>query len=494
MPNRLNKDVVNHLLPGIVVPPARADKEPAIVHFGIGGFHRSHQAFALQKLIRLSPDKYGEWQICGVCIMPGDADLVKKLKQQDLYYSLKMSGEGEDEVMVINSISHLLFGGGQHDEIINRIARPETKIVSFTITEGGYNLDEATGTFNFSHPDIQSDLTAANPPKTIFGYLGHAIRKRKEQQLGALILLSCDNVQENGNVLKKALTAYLNVYDAGLLDYANESLIYPNSMVDRITPQTTDTDKDNFSNTYGYRDECLVTSEKYFQWVIEKDKLFDFPPLEMAGVEFVDDVKPYERMKLSILNGGHSLAGFIGEALNYTFIHEAINDPVISTLFDLYAQQEVIPALNPLKNVDYSAYVTSVKNRFSNRLIKDSVYRIISGSTAKVPKFILPVLLYQSAGNKKYDIGALIIAAWWHYLDSRIHNNIAQIEDPGKGEWASLFNVHTDDTPDAFIRRKDVFGAIADDAAFQETFKEYAKLIKTKGMNYACEKAIKSYA
>ncbi|QEC42568.1 mannitol dehydrogenase family protein [Pseudobacter ginsenosidimutans] len=488
----LNKETVTKLPDTIKKNKAVQRPPAAVMHFGVGGFHRSHQAYALQQLLQLDPVKYAEWSICGICIMPSDKAFVERVKQQDLLYSLRICASGtKEEVMVVDAITELLFGPEQQNEIIHRIAAASTKLISFTITEGGYNIDEASGAFNLQQAEILNDLQPANAAKTVFGFLARGLQKRMSSDGGPITLLSCDNIQGNGDVLKLALYSFVNAYDASLITYLDQQVSFPNCMVDRITPVTTAADRALLETAYGYKDDCLVVCEPFFQWVIEKEKNVQLPPLELVGVDLVEDVKAYESMKLRILNGGHSLTGLTGKAMGYQFIHDAVQDPTIAVLFDLYNVKEVHPSLEPLPGVDYAAYAAKVKSRFANALINDSTDRIISGSTAKIPKFVLPVIQHQVSKGIKPVTGALIVAAWWHYLDTQIGSGTA-IDDPAAPEWKQLFRENADDTLSAFLGKQDLFGELSLNTLFCEQVQLFAALIRKHDMLYACEQAIKS--
>ncbi|MCB0743234.1 MAG: mannitol dehydrogenase family protein, partial [Ignavibacteriae bacterium] len=308
---------------------------------------------------------------------------------------------------------------------------------------------------------------------------------------GKLILLSCDNIQGNGDVLKIALLTFLNAYDETLVPYVKEQIDFPNSMVDRITPTTTEIDKIDFEYKYGYNDKCLVICEDFLQWIIEKDESVDFPPLESVGVVFTDDVKPYEEMKLRVLNGGHSLVGLLGSALNYNYIHEAVKNEQISKLFDYYMDYDVIPSLSKISNVDYRAYVYQVKNRFGNKLIKDSVDRIISFSSSKIPKFVLPVI-NNSLSSNKISIGSmLILAAWWHYLNELIaKQQFGKIQDINRDAWISVFS--SGNSVEAFLNRQDIFGDIGNNIQVVNQVKKLVNMINSKGMVATCNYVLKT--
>lgn len=467
-----------------------------IVHFGVGGFHRSHQAYTFQLLIEKYPALANDWSICGVGIMPNDIHLINAIKKQDYLYSLKMSDHlGNAEIKIISVINELLFGPENPTAVIEKIAAPTTKIVSFTITEGGYNINEKTGVFNLDNPAIKSDLNPKNQPTTVFGYIARGIALRKEKNLPAFTLLSCDNVQENGEVLEKAVVSFLQAYDDSLVEYVKSHVSFPNSMVDRITPFTTTADKDLFEQQEGYRDEALVVSEKFFQWVIEKKALKDFPAIENVGVEIVDEVRPYEKMKLRILNGGHSLVGLIGKALGYDYIHDAVVDKDIDQLFFQYDIHEVIPSLDPIPGVDFVNYYQLIKERFSNKMINDSTNRIISQSTAKIPKFILPVLEDQLNKGSIPQYGILVLAAWWWYLDQHYKNgSLDSIEDDAKAQWKSLFDESNGDTFSAFIQNHSVMQELSNSTSLVSHLKEITTKIKNEGMRSVCASFVKNSA
>lgn len=488
----LNKESVTKLPDTAITGQPRNRGAGSIVHFGVGGFHRSHQAYAIQQLIWQDPALYSTWNICGVCIIPGDKAFVDRMKKQDLLYSLRICATGEkEEVMVLDAITEILFGVEEPQEVIDRIAAANTKLISFTITEGGYNIDEASGSFDLNHPDILQDLQADNHPKTVFGFLARGLQQRNIANSGPLTLLSCDNIQGNGDVLKSSLYSFVRAFDPGLISYLDQQVAFPNSMVDRITPVTQPADRKALEEQYGYQDDCLVVCEPFFQWVIENRVAPGFPPLEKVGVDMVEDVRAYESMKLRILNGGHSLSGLIGKAMGYDYIHDAILDKNISILFDGYNTKEVHPSLQPLAGVDYSVYANQVKHRFSNAMINDSTDRIIAGSTAKIPKFVLPVIAHQIARGLKPVAGALIVAAWWHYLDTQVTSG-GVIDDVAADEWQTLFKAHAGNTITAFLNRADVFGDLVTSKVFCQQVSYFAVLIRKENMLYACEQAIKS--
>lgn len=474
---RLNKDTFSQLPATVQKPSAVSGRSKNhILHIGVGGFHRSHQAYTWHKLRQRYPQQYADWTILGVCLMPADRAFVQQFAEQDYLYTLRMrAADGNDNIVVIDSITEVLYGPDDTDAVVYAIANADTRIISFTITEGGYNTDFDNHQFIWSNADIRHDLEPGSPPKTVFGYLARGLAERKEKGAGGLILMSCDNIQENGHVLKYALLAFLERYDPALKNWVADHVTFPNSMVDRITPVSTSHDKDDFEARFGLRDNVLVVSEDFFQWVLEDTGLTGIPPLDEVGVQLVDDVRPYEAMKLSVLNAGHSLVGLLGDALGYTKIHEAVKNPAIAAVFERYALREAIPVLPPVAGVDLCAYFQTVRSRFSNAMINDATARIISGSSDKIPKFLLPVVHKNlQTEHPNIDLAALVVAAWWYYLyrANRL-DDMQTVIDNKRDDLSALFE---DESVSLirFLQYRPVFGDVSANPLFVDSCKHCA--------------------
>ncbi len=464
-----------------------------ILHIGVGGFHRAHQAYAVQRLIDLDPEKNSKWQITGVSLMDNDEQLVRDLKSQESNYCLRMSSSsGQEEVMLIHAIKDILYIKDDRQTIVDHIASDQTRIISFTITEGGYNIDFKKQQFMFDQEQIQHDLNDREMPFTVFGFLAKGLQQRMNAGVSGVTLLSCDNIQENGKILKLALLSFLEAYDSQLAQWVLDNCYFPNSMVDRITPITSALDKESFLQKYGVSDNTLVVSEDYFQWVIEFTSPFELPDFQAIGAQFVDDVRPYEKMKLSILNGGHTLVGLLGEALGYRTIHESVSDTRISVLFEAYVVQEVIPTLDIIDGVDFKCYFETIRSRFSNAMINDSTARIIGGSSDKIPKFVLPVLAHQLQQSKPDINGAvLIIALWWHYLREAFQkDNMQEVNDHRVSVWLQKFQTEGDNGL-WFIHDQDVFSDLGSDIRVETLYRQYIADIQHKGVKQLITDTIK---
>lgn len=483
MTHYLSKRMLASLPEPIIRPVIIDSSDPAqLVHIGIGAFHRSHQAYVLAKLLALNPEQYWKWRIVGVGLMPHDKPLVDAFSKQDNLYILRtVAADDVEEIRVIPSITEMLHAQDDTAAIIERIATKHTQVISFTITEGGYNFDYEKHRFILEQPAIQQDLLRTNRPKTVFGFLARGLDLRRSYGNGQLTLLSCDNIISNGNILKTGLLSFLEAYDPSLKAWADQHLYFPNSMVDRITPVPNERDKVEFEKQFGVRDNCLVLAEDYFQWVIEKgvqDR--GFPPLDLVGVTYVDDVAVYERMKLGILNAGHSLVGLLGDALGYQTIHEAVLDPDIALAFEHYCKQEVIPVLAPIPGLSYEDYFERVRHRFSNAMINDSTARIISGTSDKFPKFVLPIIQAQlSSQHPRVQYAALIVGAWWYYLHREMQKNAMEdVNDSAKERFIPLF-LNEDRSVYAFISDTAIFDHLKDNTAFMVAYTEVTDHFKT---------------
>ena len=312
---QLNQDNLAQIAKQIPCPTYnRQELKTGIVHIGVGGFHRSHQACYIHQL--LGSCNALDWGICGVGLREADRTIYNILKKQDYLYTLSIQHpNGNVESEVIGALKDFLLAVDAPDLVIEKMAHPDTKIVSLTITEGGYNFNPATGLFNFENPDIQHELRYPDEPKTVYGFITSALKKRRAKGLPPFTVLSCDNIQHNGDMTRKMFLAFAKKQDAELAEWIEEKVCFPNTMVDRITPVTTPVDIDYLQKKHSFKDKWPVTCEPFIQWVVEDKFSTGRPAFENLGVQFVSDVTPYEKMKIRLLNAGHSVLGIPGCAL-----------------------------------------------------------------------------------------------------------------------------------------------------------------------------------
>ncbi|MEQ9422792.1 MAG: mannitol dehydrogenase family protein [Cyclobacteriaceae bacterium] len=452
----------------------RKNLKSGIVHIGVGGFHRSHEAYYVNELLENSNSD--EWGICGVGLREADRKIADILNHQDYLYTLiSKHPDGVVENKIIGSIVGFLLGIDDPNGVIEKLAHPDTKIVSLTITEGGYNID-ASGEFDFTNQDIVHDLETPTHPKTVFGFLAAALKKRRKRELPAFTILSCDNVEHNGDVARYTLLAFARKQDPALAEWIESEVCFPNSMVDRITPVTTQNDID-YLKSLDLVDEWPVTCEPFIQWVIEDKFSNGRPVLEKVGVQFVPDVTPYEKMKLRLLNAGHSVLGILGSIHGHETIDDCVNDPVFSAFLKAFMDIEVTPVLDPVAGVDLLEYKNSLIERFSNPNIKDHVSRICSESSAKLPKFLIPTIHENLAKGGSIEYATLILTAWCYYCDKGLnqHNEPLKIIDTMQQELHEAAK-GTSANALSFLHLRSIFNNLADNPSFTNL---YSKLISS---------------
>lgn len=467
----LRQENLSKLSPAINQPSYdRTSLKTGIVHIGVGGFHRAHEAYYTHLL--LERGQASDWAICGVGLREGDRKMGEVLEQQDYLYALIVRHpDGKVETTIIGAIVDFLLGPDDPEAVINRMAAPETKIVSLTITEGGYNVNPATGTFDFHNPDIRHDLEHPDAPVTVFGYLAAALRKRRDTGGQPFTVQSCDNVQHNGDVTRKALLAFTERLDPGLAAWIEANVRFPNAMVDRITPRTTSADTDFLEQELGLSDEWPVTCEPFMQWVIEDDFSAGRPAWEAVGAQFVPDVTPYEKMKLRLLNAGHSVLGLLGSIHGHETIDGCVADPLFAGYLRDFLDKEATPVLDAVAGIDLEEYKDSLIVRFGNPNVKDGLARICSESSAKLPKFLIETIRENLAVGGSIDYATLVIAAWCFYSDThadRFGKPLEVIDEQREQLQEAARKTNLD--PLAFLRQEELFGNLAENERFSTRY------------------------
>lgn len=471
IPIPLNQENLEQIRKHIPVPKfTRPGDKTGIVHIGVGGFHRAHLAYYLNQL--KNNGEASGWGICGVGLREADATLHDIFKTQDHLYTLMVKNpNGTMEPEVIGSIVDFKMGTTDAESVIGHMAAAETKIISLTITEGGYNFNPTTGEFNFDNPDIKHELRHPHDPKTVYGFLMAALKIRHDAGLPAVTILSCDNIEHNGDVTRKMLLAFAEAQNADLAAWIAKEVRFPNSMVDRITPVTSQADIETLTQNYGLMDAWPVTCEPFIQWVVEDKFANGRPAFENVGVQFVSDVGPYEKMKLRLLNAGHSVLGLLGALHGHPTINACVEDEVFKNYLRAFLDTEATPILGDIQGIDLSAYKDSLLERFANPNIKDSVGRICSESSAKLPKFLIPTIQENLARGGSIQFATLVIAAWCYYSDKQADQggNPLEVIDALKTELHEAA-VASEDDPLAFIKQQSLFGDLIKDGRFITTY------------------------
>jgi mannitol 2-dehydrogenase len=436
-----------------------------IVHFGVGGFHRAHQAWYLDQLMNLG--QATDWGVCGIGLLPGDRRMRDVLRAQDGLYTLIVKhADGTHEPRIIGSLVQYLYGPDDPEAVVEKLAHESTRIVSLTITEGGYNIDGATGRFDPDNAAVRADLVPGAAPATVFGFVTEALVRRRSRGLPAFTVMSCDNMPGNGHVARHAFSAFAALRKGELGQWVSREVRFPHSMVDRITPVTTDEDRADVVGRYGVEDRWPVVCEPFAQWVLEDSFPCGRPAWEAVGVRLVEDVEPYELMKLRLLNAGHQVVCYLGYLAGHRFVDDVCRDPVFVTFLLGFMAREAAPTLRPVPGVDLGRYQHQLVERFANPHVRDTLARLCADTSDRVPKFLLPIIRENLATGGEIERSAAVVAAWARYAEGTDERGepIA-VQDPLRRQLTAAARRSRED-PIAFLDQRDIFGDLADDRRF----------------------------
>lgn len=453
---------------------------PGIVHLGVGGFHRAHQAMYVDAL--MSGGTAADWAITGVGVLPRDDRIVDVLNAQGGLYTLVVKHpDGRLEPRVIGSIQRLLHAPSDPDGVLAAMSDPATRIVSLTITEGSYLIDQVTGEFDPRHPSIQPDLVEGAVPSTAFGFIVEALRRRRAAGVEPFTVMTCDNLPGNGNVARRTVTAFARLKDPDLGDWIEANVSFPNCMVDRITPVTAPEDIARLAGEFGIDDDWPVVTEPFTQWVLEDEFPTGRPPFEDVGVQVVPDVMPYELMKLRLLNASHQALCYLGYLAGHRYAHEVAQDDEFARFLLGYMKHEGEPTLPPVPGVDLTSYEHELVARFANPEIRDTLARLCAESSDRIPKWLVPVIRDDLAAGRSVERSALVVASWARYAEGVDEQGVPiEIVDHRKEQvMAAAARQHDD--PLAFIRDPSLFGDLARQEAFTAPYLAALRSLHDKG-------------
>ncbi|MGI6877275.1 mannitol dehydrogenase family protein [Microbacterium sp. gxy059] len=457
----------------------RSRVRPGIVHFGVGGFHRAHQAVVIDDLLARGET---DWGILGVGTMPGDARMRDALLAQDgLYTLVRKHPDGSLDARVVGGIVDYLFAPDDPEKVIETLAAPEVRIVSLTITEGGYNFDQVTGEFDLTDRAVAADLVPGAVPATVFGLVVEALARRRERGIAPFTVMSCDNIQGNGDKARTVFSAFAAAKNAELGEWVAQHVAFPNSMVDRITPVTTDDDRRLVAERFGIEDAWPVVAEPFFQWALEDDFPAGRPPYDQAGVQLVDDVEPYELMKLRLLNASHQGIAYFGYLSGYRYAHEATGDPAIATFVRAYMDLEATPTLQAVPGIDLDDYKSTLIERFANPAIRDTLARLCAESSDRIPKWLLPVVRERLAEGGDIRRSAAIVASWARYAEAvDEQGEPIEVVDNAADELVAIARTQRE-SPTVFIENERFFGELAQDERFRSAYLAALESLFEKG-------------
>jgi mannitol 2-dehydrogenase len=435
-----------------------------IAHIGAGHFHRAHQAMYIDRLLQSGLAR--EWGICGIGVMPADWTMRDVLNDQDGLYTLILENpDGTRDAQVIGSIIDYRYAPDDPESALEVLAAPATRIISLTITEGGYR----------------------DPGGPAFALIVEALDRRRRRGIAAPTIVSCDNIENNGEIAGRAVLANAEGRDPDLAEWVGKHVQFPSSMVDRITPATTVQMAAEVQRDFGVNDRWPVVAEPFAAWVLE-DKFADGrPPLERAGVLLVDDVAPYELMKLRLLNAGHQCLAYFAALCGFEFVHEAASDPLFAEFLLAYFESEAIPTLPPVPGIDLHEFSRTLIERFANPGVRDTVARLCAYSSDRIPKWLIPVICDNLASDGSVRLAAAAVASWARYAEGtdewgEPHEVVDQLAD-------SLIPIARSqhENPTAFIEIAAVFGDLAHQPRFVQSYGWALDLLHRKGARATLE-------
>lgn len=400
----------------VALPAWQQDRlVPRMVHLGCGAFHRAHQALYLHHLLEVSDC---DWGICEVNLMSASGQaLVEKLRQQNLLYSVTEKGAESSEVKIIGVVKEALHPGLEGSaSILNALTRPETAIVSLTITEKGYCATGASGELDSENALIQHDLAHPTTPKSALGYIVEALRLRREHGLPPFTVLSCDNLRDNGHVARAAVLGLAQLRDPALAAWIDANVTFPSTMVDRIVPAVTPETEQEIAELLGVEDPCGVACEPFRQWVVEDNFVNGRPDWDRVGAQFVTDVAPFEMMKLRMLNGSHSFLAYLGYLGGFATIADTMQHPAYRRAAQTLMMAEQAPTLSMPDDIDLQRYADQLIERFSNPSLRHRTGQIAMDGSQKLPQRLLDSVRQHLRAGSDYRHLALGIAGWMRYV------------------------------------------------------------------------------
>ncbi len=464
----LSLDTLDNL-PGQVGRPSyeRESLSAGIVHFGVGNFHRAHQAIYLDTLMNDGRDY--DWAVIGASVMPGDARVRDLLQKQDWLGSVTAQSATDSDARVTGVMIDYL-PPADCTAILAALEDPAIRIVSLTVTEGGYFVDADSGLFDDQHPAIQADVLNFDSPCTVFGLIARALKTRRNRGHQAFTVMSCDNLPHNGTVTRRAVVGMAQLVDTSLAQWIDAHSSFPNGMVDRIAPGTGDRERRLVAEKFGIADAAPVFCEDYLQWVLEDSFVDGRPRLEAVGVQFVEDVTPFETMKIRILNGGHALIAYPAALLDIEGSGKAMEHPLIRGFLDKVEREEIIPIVPPVPNTSLDDYYETIISRFCNPHVVDTVRRLCLDGSNRQPKFIVPSILDRTTEGDNVEGLALASALWCRYCFGETDSGAAiEPNDPSWDQLVERARAARSD-PGAWLGMRDVYGDLAHVRLFSQPF------------------------
>jgi mannitol 2-dehydrogenase len=465
----------------------RSTLTPGIIHIGLGNFHRAHQSWYLHRLMEMGLAK--DWGIIGAGVRAFDEVQRQKMAAQDYLTTLiELDPSGKSAEVVGSMIDYIPVEEG-NQPLIQRMASPDIRIVSLTVTEGGYFIDPSTKGFDARHPDIQFDAENPSTPRTAFGAIVAALKLRRDNGVGPFTGQSCDNLQGNGAILRQTVVSLARMSDPELAEWIDANCTFPNSMVDCIVPATGPKEI-ALAQEFGIEDAVPVSHENFRQWVIEDDFCQGRPDWDRVGAQFSDNVHGYEAQKIRILNAGHQVIVNAAEIKHIETISEIMADPKIRALFDKVEKEEIVPHVVPVPGMTPEQYVELIERRFSNPAIVDTTKRVAFDGSSRHPGFVIPTIHEAVASGQPFDGLALVEAAWCRMCaGTREDGSVIEPNDPFWDDLSAVAEEARND-PKAWLEMRHVYGDLADHSGFRDAFDKWLKMIWAQGIDVAIDSYI----
>jgi mannitol 2-dehydrogenase len=463
----------------------RSNLRPGILHFGVGNFHRAHMAVYLDELFKKGIDL--NWAIVGASVRNEDRALRDNLRLQD-WLTTVVEQENEFATARVTGPMVDYIEPKNTAAILDQLSDPNIRIVSLTITEGGYYIDPASGKFNAEHPDIQRDARHLSEPETVFGLILAGLIRRWDLGITPFTVMSCDNLAGNGNVTANAVRGLAAIVSEDMASWVTANVAFPNGMVDRITPTTSDRERRVLVEEFDVEDSCPVFCESFKQWVLEDHFPAGRPEIERVGVTFVDDVAPFEMMKIRILNGGHATLAYAAALLDIHFVHEAMGNPIVRGFLAKVEREEILPIVPPVPATDLSEYYQLIERRFANPRIGDTIPRLCYDGSNRQPKFILPSARDNLQKGASVTGLALVSALWARYCYGETDSGVSIAANDPAWDRLQAAAVQAKDRPVAFLAQNDIFRNLAQEPEYVSAF---TRALESLWKNGTCETLVR---
>jgi len=463
----------------------RSKLKHGIAHIGVGAFHRAHQAIYLDRVLEKS--KSTEWGLIGIGLLPFDAPMRDAMTAQNGLYTVnELSANGDRNIRLVQCMTEYLYAPGNYEAVIQKLTEPNIRIVSMTITEGGYLMDNR-GNFQLQHPIVQADLSS-QLPQSALGIIIEALHRRRQAGTPPFTVMSCDNLRHNGDQAKKATLAFANARDPQLASWIEKNVSFPNGMVDRITPAMNPELRDKLNAVSGVNDMAPVISEDFIQWVLEDNFVNGRPDWALGGVTLTSNVTPYEEAKIRLLNGSHQMLSYPSFLSGLRRVDIALQDPLFFQYIHNFLNQDSGPWLSDIPGMELGSYKKKLLERFGNSAIGDQLARLCLDGGSKIPGFLLPTIHANLKAYGRCPRLAFLLASYNHYIHTNKDDQGDSYELKEPNALAVLQPIIDSSDPLTFLKNTDLVGDAANYPEFVKEYLAFVDHIQKEGNRKTLEK------